>query len=925
VRLVTQTSNPASHSATQTLVAVPQPKGKHSDKNTTSSITNLSSIPKPSVGDPFTITTSNKKLLGKSNISLLSENTDQGTKESPPHTSCTHQHVQHGTIASPSIANLLPPIQPHPLNQSETPDWLIPMIAMIIKSDQTTLDDSPFIFDMNPEAASHNSLVLSSHGDDLGNVINAYQNSFLRYGSEFRPSILLANLLMHHPRWVKFKSLLDHGSKWPLRPIDSHTRKARNKELLERGNHQSAITHDSILQLTLQKEVQQGWMLPIPTSYIGTLLNAEIAPVGITPQWQAHENGSRTQKFRLTHDQSFEASIGESVNKRVEKDQLDELFYGHCITRILHYIISTRIYLPTTRILIAKTDFKGAYRRVTLHSDTAPRCTIINGSIALMSLRLTFGGSPCPNEFCIISELCADLGNDILHSSDWEPRLLHSPHTINLPTEIPDSSQHPLSHGLELDVDIPFDKFGKIEIYIDDGITIIPDIDDNATRGTNAMALAIHTICRPLATLEPIKREDCLSLSKLAEEGTLSETAIVLGWLINTRKLTISLPADKFNSWRIDINTIISQRKATIEDLECLIGRLNHAASVLSLARYFLNRLRRTLTPSDGNLPNLFSKQHKKWLSKSTLADLQLFHDIILPKIHKGININLLTYRRPTHILFSDACPKGLGGYSANTGKAWRWPIPSEFIESVLNKNNLLEFLAAIITIWLQLLDSTTQPLPCLLALTDNSSAVGWLHKANIDEAQNKALHIASRKLATLVIEADCCLYSQHFKGAYNNVADALSRHNNLTDHALTSFILSHFPNQVPVTFVIDPLPPSITSWMTWLLQKNKEHTEFKIKQKRKRSEPGTDGKPTWHELKTPTILTSNSSNPSCERESSVPSQPPSDEEIFQEKIKKTWVEAQSKRPWQSWVRCLGQTWGSTPTMVQTGNQHTQS
>ena len=108
-----------------------------------------------------------------------------------------------------------------------------------------------------------------------------------------------------------------------------------------------------------------------------------------------------------------------------------------------------------------------------------------------------------------------------------------------------------------------------------------------------------------------------------------------------------------------------------------------------------------------------------------------------------------------------------------NTGKAWRWAIPPEFADSVHSKNNLLEFLAAVTTIWLELLDSSTPPLSCILALGDNTSAVGWLHKANIDESNNKALHLTSRKLATLLLEAECCIYSQHFKGEYNKVADA--------------------------------------------------------------------------------------------------------------------------------------------------------
>lgn len=128
----------------------------------------------------------------------------------------------------------------------------------------------------------------------------------------------------------------------------------------------------------------------------------------------------------------------------------------------------------------------------------------------MVSLKLTFGGAPCPNEFCIISELCADLGNDILHSHLWNPKELHSPHTINLPLDKdePDNSEFAQAHPL--DVDIQPDTKGRTEMYIDNGITVIPDIGHNRLRGTNAMALALHTICRPLSPFKPISRDDCL-------------------------------------------------------------------------------------------------------------------------------------------------------------------------------------------------------------------------------------------------------------------------------------------------------------------------------------------------------------------------------------------------------------------------------
>jgi hypothetical protein len=229
------------------------------------------------------------------------------------------------------------------------------------------------------------------------------------------------------------------------------------------------------------------------------------------------------------------------------------------------------------------------------------------------------------------------------------------------------------------------------------------------------------------------------------------------------------------------------------------------------------------------------------------------------------------------------------------------------------------------ITIWVELTKDSTPPLSCILALCDNTSAVGWLHNVNVDETNNKALHLTSRKLATILMDANCCLYSQHFKGEFNEVADCLSRRHDLSDKDLLSFILSYYPNQVPDTFAIDQLPPSITSWMIWLLQKNKDHMEFSNKQKTKKRGHGQDGHLTSNVSKIPTILSCNDSNPSCGQGYSEPLALPSAKGCFQEKIKNAWLVAQLKRPWQNWARSSGQMWGLTPTMDLMDTQSTPS
>jgi hypothetical protein len=43
----------------------------------------------------------------------------------------------------------------------------------------------------------------------------------------------------------------------------------------------------------------------------------------------------------------------------------------------------------------------------------------------------------------------------------------------------------------------------------------------------------------------------------------------------------------------------------------------------------------------------------------------------ILEKAKEGIDMNLLAFRSPDRIYYSNSCPAGLGGYS-NQGHAWQ-------------------------------------------------------------------------------------------------------------------------------------------------------------------------------------------------------------------------------------------------------------
>jgi hypothetical protein len=103
----------------------------------------------------------------------------------------------------------------------------------------------------------------------------------------------------------------------------------------------------------------------------------------------------------------------------------------------------------------------------------------------------------------------------------------------------------PFAQALPTIVDIPPEDQGKTDLYIDDQATVIPDLGWNLPRAAAAAAFSAHIVVRPFDKDEHILCDDFIANDKLIAEARLAETMTLLGWVFNTRDLTISLPHNK--------------------------------------------------------------------------------------------------------------------------------------------------------------------------------------------------------------------------------------------------------------------------------------------------------------------------------------------------------------------------------------------
>ena len=133
------------------------------------------------------------------------------------------------------------------------------------------------------------------------------------------------------------------------------------------------------------------------------------------------------------------------------------------------------------------------------------------------------------------------------------------------------------------------------------------------------------------------------SRAKLTAEAGLTEIKTVLGWVLDFRRLIILLPYNKYQEWSNSINEILTRDKSTARELETLIGRLGHLGTIILMVHHFLSQLRELQRKASRN---------KRWptkLNSKCRNDLRLMLQI-LAKASRGINMNIVAYRRPSHV-----------------------------------------------------------------------------------------------------------------------------------------------------------------------------------------------------------------------------------------------------------------------------------
>ena len=206
------------------------------------------------------------------------------------------------------------------------------------------------------------------------------------------------------------------------------------------------------------------------------------------------------------------------------------------------------------------------------------------------------------------------------------------------------------------------------------------------------------------------------------------------------------------------------------KELATILRRLENIAQVLTILSHFQSNI--------GQMYLIVAKKgHNIRLNERAKEDLMLAKHFI-DKVNKGVSMNLLTFRKPNIAYICDASEYNIGSFSSY-GRAWSYIILAE----LRNRShiNILEYLAQIVSIWIDIIEGRTNKQDCILTMGDNTGALGWLRRSYFrqkDESENSwdVKQQQGRHLANLTLAADITHYKQWLKGEDNQAADSLSR-----------------------------------------------------------------------------------------------------------------------------------------------------
>ena len=153
-------------------------------------------------------------------------------------------------------------------------------------------------------------------------------------------------------------------------------------------------------------------------------------------------------------------------------------------------------------------------------------------------------------------------------------------------------SKIPFAESKEFSIPFPDESSGKADVFVDDIISVTADVGDNLSKLKKAPCTVIHALSHKPSKDLKLKRDDMICDIKNQVEGAPAEEQICLGWILDSRRLLVSLPKHKYTAWLSQLNSIVDSKSISLKTLLSIMGRLENVAVIMPMMGHFLNNIR---------------------------------------------------------------------------------------------------------------------------------------------------------------------------------------------------------------------------------------------------------------------------------------------------------------------------------------------
>jgi hypothetical protein len=597
--------------------------------------------------------------------------------------------------------------------------------------------------------------------------------------------------------------VLSSSPPWPPEALDS---------CVARGCHRSASEHAAFLREEMAEFIENKFWVALPYDAVKHLPNLQLSPAAVKEE--------RDRKPRLLCDHSWYP-----VNEQtVPHSPPEAMQFGGTLHRVLQLVRHANPSYGYTHL--CKHDIKDGYYRLFLNASDCPRLAIIlpryenETQLVAIPMACTMGWVESPPTFCTLSETITDEANRASHARAMAPphRLEASARpldliNVSLETMAPDPDEKRANatlralYGTDENVDpsttpVPPSNCAfqqpvhNTDVFVDDFIQVGQGTPEELCSLRRHLWHSVDAFLnQPLPTE---LRNEAVSLKKLLKgDGSWATRKLLLGWIVDTQRQTIELPAHRKLELAQIFSSLHHSKRVSNKRWLQVLGKLRFVALAIPGAAGLFSTLQWALYQAGRN---------RVRLTRSVRSTLDEFGRLVADLCARPAYLAEIVPELPHLLGATDAAKAGMGGvYFDHTGQGywWREPFPDRVQRCLATfehphgtiTNSDLEQAALLAQLDVMSCSHDTQ-YATLHNFSDNVAAVSRTRKGAVSKPGPSArlCQVASSHQR----QHRYCHRAQYLPGPQNVMSDDCSRLQHLTPRAFACHLEQHYPQASP-------------------------------------------------------------------------------------------------------------------------------